>query len=294
MAKVIRGLILALFAGLIVTTGCGGGGGGGGITQSAGPSSSTAISASPSSLDFSTVAVGSESGPKSIAFSNNGQNAIAVAAISATQNFSVSSTCGSSVPAGSSCQIEVRFAPSDIGSQTGTLTITAGGTSAHVALSGTGGSLAHASGPGIPILTNAWTTFQTNGFPVEIVGYDALAFAPDDALGIGQTGRFLTLGKYFQYSSEPNYCIDGWSYKENRWDVLDCNLAYHTSHGMEAGHTNGAWNITPSSPFSSYSNSLFYWGGQSGSNMPEIAHHTWGWDLGGRTGRDWTDRKSVV
>jgi hypothetical protein len=127
--------------------------------------------------------------------------------------------------------------------------------------------------PSIPVPTNAWTTFQVEGFPAEIVGYDATVYA-------SAIKRHIVLGKYHHYGSEPNYCMDAWSYDENRWDILDCGDYWHTEHMMEGGHPVGAFVYMPSR------RSILYWGGQSGSNQPEQAFHTWWWDVAGHTGRD--------
>jgi len=126
---------------------------------------------------------------------------------------------------------------------------------------------------GIPVPLNTWTTFQTDGFPAEIVGYDATVYA-------AAIKRQIVLGKYHHYGSEPNYCMDGWSWEENRWDILDCGEAWHTEHMMEGGHPVGAFVYMPSR------GSIVYWGGQSGANQPEQAFHTWWWDAVGRVGRD--------
>jgi hypothetical protein len=127
--------------------------------------------------------------------------------------------------------------------------------------------------PGIPVPVNAWTTFSANGFPAEVVGYDATVYAT-------AIRRHVVLGKYHHYGSEPNYCMDGWSWDENRWDVLDCGADFHTEHSMEGGHPVGAFVYMPNR------GSILYWGGQSGSNQPEQAFHTWWWDVQGRSGRD--------
>ena len=126
---------------------------------------------------------------------------------------------------------------------------------------------------GIPIPENAWTTFSTHGFPAEIVGYDATVYAQ-------AIRRHVVLGKYHHYGSEPNYCMDGWSWDENRWDILDCGGYFHTEHSMEGGHPVGAF------VYMNKRKSIVYWGGQSGSNQPEQAFHTWWWDVLGRTGKD--------
>ena len=126
---------------------------------------------------------------------------------------------------------------------------------------------------GIPVPVNTWTTFRTGGFPAEIVGYDATVYA-------AAIKRHIVLGKYHHYSSEPNYCMDAWSYDENRWDILDCGAYWHTEHMMEGGHPVGAFVYVPNRA------SIVYWGGQSGSNQPEQAFHTWWWDVIGASGRD--------
>jgi hypothetical protein len=126
---------------------------------------------------------------------------------------------------------------------------------------------------GIHIPVNTWTTFQSRGFPAEIVGYDATVYA-------SAINRHIVLGKYHHYSSEPNYCMNAWSWDENRWDILDCGAYFHTEHSMEGGHPVGAFVYMPNR------SSIAYWGGQSGSNQPEQAFHTWWWDVVGRVGRD--------
>jgi hypothetical protein len=133
--------------------------------------------------------------------------------------------------------------------------------------------VANSTAAGVPIPVNAWTTFQTGGFPAEIVGYDSTVYA-------AAIRRHIVLGKYHHYSSEPNYCMDGWSYDENRWDILDCGTYWHTEHTMEGGHPVDAFVYLPNRA------SIVYWGGQSGSNQPEQAFHTWWWDVLGATGRD--------
>lgn len=275
MAKVIRGLILAVFAGLIVTTGCGGGGSSPNSTSSS-PNSTTAVTATPASLNFSTVAVGSKSAPQTVTLSNSpGNAAVNISGISASTNFSVSNDCKSSLSPGSSCHIIVTFAPPQVGTQTGNLTVTETGSVITVSLAGTGGTtdLPYSIGQGGMVPPNTWTTVQTNGFPAEIVGFDATVYA-------SSIKRHIVLGKYHHYGSEPNYCMDGWSWDENRWDILDCSDAFHNEHSMEAGHTVGDFVYMPSR------NAIVYWGGLSGSNQAEMAYHTWWWDVGARVGRD--------
>jgi len=221
----------------------------------------------PVGLNFAGLTVGTTSAPQAVILTNPVGNAstITIGGISVNGVFSQANNCGTlpvSLAVGSSCTINVTFAPQQTGQSTGTLTIAhnaKNGPSTTVSLSGTVSS----QGSSIPIPLNAWTTFQTNGFPAEVIGYDAAVYA-------SAIQRHIVLGKYHHYSSEPNYCMDGWSWEKNRWDILDCGE-------YPAG---GAFVYMPSR------NSILYWGSQIGSNQPEIANHTWWWDVVGHVGRD--------
>jgi hypothetical protein len=99
-----------------------------------------ALNASPASLSFGDVPSGSTSAAQTVTVSNPGTSAVSVSSVSVTGGFSQTSTCGSSIAAGGSCTVSVKFAPTSGGSQTGTLTVTtsAPGGPLAVALSGTG------------------------------------------------------------------------------------------------------------------------------------------------------------
>ena len=110
-----------------------GGGSGGG---------SAALSASPSSESFGSVTVGSTSAAQTVTVSNTGSVAASVSAVSVTGPFSQANTCGSSIAAGGSCTVSVKFAPTADGSASGTLSVasSAPGSPLTVPLSGTGTS----------------------------------------------------------------------------------------------------------------------------------------------------------
>jgi hypothetical protein len=102
-------------------------------------------SISPSTLTLGTVTQGSIGSPQTIAVTNNGNGPLAVSGVSFAGDdpgdFLISaSTCLGPVPAGSSCQLAVRFAPQAQGTRSATLQITANGTPAitSAALVGTG------------------------------------------------------------------------------------------------------------------------------------------------------------
>jgi hypothetical protein len=111
--------------------------GGGGVTP---PPS--ALTASPSSVSFGSVTVGSTSAASSVTVSNPGSSAVSVSSVSVSGPFSQTNTCGSSIAAGGSCSVSVKFAPTATGSASGTLSVasSAAGSPLTVALSGTGTS----------------------------------------------------------------------------------------------------------------------------------------------------------
>lgn len=101
-------------------------------------------SLSVSSLNFGNVSVGSVGTAQSVSLSNQGSATLLIAGIQVTganaSDFSMSSTCGSSLPINSSCNISIVFSPSAGGSRTGMLDISdsAPGASQIVSLSGAG------------------------------------------------------------------------------------------------------------------------------------------------------------
>jgi hypothetical protein len=105
-----------------------GGGGGGSVTLS------------PSSYNFGSVAHGAGTGWVTFTLTNGGSSAVSISSVTVSGPFVVSSNCGSSVAASSSCPIYVYFAPTVAGAATGTLTVNDNGSNSPQtsALSGTG------------------------------------------------------------------------------------------------------------------------------------------------------------
>ncbi|MEU7339102.1 choice-of-anchor D domain-containing protein [Streptomyces sp. NPDC007074] len=102
------------------------------------PYPSEGVTATPGALNFGSVATGSTSAAQTVTVSNPTNSAAAVSSITASGDYSQTSTCGSSIAANGSCTVSVKFAPTATGSRTGTLTVDAGGTTSTVSLSGTG------------------------------------------------------------------------------------------------------------------------------------------------------------
>jgi hypothetical protein len=103
---------------------------------------SATLSASPTSLSFSSETVGSTTAAQSVTISNTGTAAASISAVSTASPFAETNTCGSSLAAGASCTASVTFTPTAGGSASGSLTVTGNATNSPltVALSGTGTS----------------------------------------------------------------------------------------------------------------------------------------------------------
>jgi hypothetical protein len=102
------------------------------------PDNGSLISISPTALGFGSVATGASSAAQAVTVTNSGSAAAPVTTVSTSGDFSQTNTCGSSIAAGSSCTVSVKFTPTTAGSRTGNLTVTAAGITSTVPLSGTG------------------------------------------------------------------------------------------------------------------------------------------------------------
>lgn len=82
------------------------------------------ISATPATIDFGGLAVGTTSSPQTVTLTNSGGFAISSLAVSATTGFAISSSgCPGTLEAGTACQVGLTFSPTAAGAVTGTLTI---------------------------------------------------------------------------------------------------------------------------------------------------------------------------
>ena len=109
------------------------------------PLPAPALATSPGSLLFAAQPQGMASPPQSVTVSNSGPGALNVTGLqlggSAPADFYVSSsTCAGAIPAGSSCQVTVRFAPMAQGPRSAALVIASDdpASPASVSLSGSG------------------------------------------------------------------------------------------------------------------------------------------------------------
>jgi phospholipase C len=77
----------------------------------------------PGVINFGTQSVGTTSVAQVVTLSNGGTAPLAISGITITGNFAQTNTCGTSVPAQSSCMITVTFTPTAAGNRPGTITI---------------------------------------------------------------------------------------------------------------------------------------------------------------------------
>ena len=94
----------------------------------------------PSSLQFGSIKVGSNSAAQTITLSSTA--ALTIASITASGDFTQNNNCGSGLSAGGSCTINVVFSPTVAGARSGSVTITDSDQTSPqtVTLSGTGTS----------------------------------------------------------------------------------------------------------------------------------------------------------
>jgi phospholipase C len=81
------------------------------------------LTLSPAGLFFGNQLAGTTSIAKSVVLKNNLSGPLSLASIVAAGDYVEGSTCGTSVPAGGSCNINVQFAPTAVGPRNGTITI---------------------------------------------------------------------------------------------------------------------------------------------------------------------------
>jgi probable HAF family extracellular repeat protein len=133
------------------------------------PSGKTAVTSaptatlSPTSLIFSTRAIGTTSAAKTVALKNTGTASLTISSIAITGtnagNFAQTHTCGSSLAAGASCSISVTFKPTASGTRTAALNITDNATGSPPKVSLTGiGTTAKLSPPSLNFGTVAIST----------------------------------------------------------------------------------------------------------------------------------------
>ena len=102
------------------------------------------VTASPTTVNFGSIATGTASAPLAVTVSNASAAAVPIASVGISGPFGiVSNSCGTtSLAAQSSCQIQIDFTPSRTGAATGALTLDDGDGQQTVTLQGTGAGAA--------------------------------------------------------------------------------------------------------------------------------------------------------
>lgn len=124
----------------------------------------------PALLVFPTTPVSATSTAQSITVTNTSAVALTSLALSTSSGFKIASTtCGSTLAAGSSCVVGISFAPTSAGSQSGTLTLASSALPASVTagLSGTGFDFSLVTGSASQTIASGQTaTFTMNLTPL--------------------------------------------------------------------------------------------------------------------------------
>ena len=89
-------------------------------------------------LNFGGRAVGSAGAPQNLVLFNSGTGTLSISGMSVSGDFSMSSSCGSTLGSGASCMISVTFSPQGAGPRAGAVTITDNAGTQRITLSGVG------------------------------------------------------------------------------------------------------------------------------------------------------------
>ncbi|HXS76420.1 MAG TPA: choice-of-anchor D domain-containing protein [Terracidiphilus sp.] len=105
--------------------------------------SDSSVTASPGTLDFGQIAIGSTSDSQSITLQNAASNTVSVTSVATTLPFRISANpCGTTLAGNSACAISLVFVPTQTGTATGTLLIVDDAGTQKVELKGVGGAAA--------------------------------------------------------------------------------------------------------------------------------------------------------
>ena len=152
----------------------------------------------PTSLNFGGQAENTTSPPQTLILTNSQSTPLAISSVTTNGDFAQTNTCGSSVPATSSCTISVTYTPSSLGVETGTLTVTDGASNSSqtASLAGRGLLQAQLSTPSVAFAAQtvgttspAWNVLLgnnlTTALPISITftGADPGDFAQTNTCG---------------------------------------------------------------------------------------------------------------
>jgi hypothetical protein len=79
----------------------------------------------PATLSFGNLDVGATT-TRSLTFTNTAPGPVAVPPLTVSGDYTITSICGTSIPAGSTCNVDIAFKPTTTGARAGTLTVSSG------------------------------------------------------------------------------------------------------------------------------------------------------------------------
>ena len=90
-------------------------------------SSAGTVTLTPASVNFGNQTVNTPSSLQPVTLTNNQSTSLTISSVAASGDYSQTNNCGASIPANSTCTINVVFTPTTTGTRTGTLTVTDNG-----------------------------------------------------------------------------------------------------------------------------------------------------------------------
>jgi len=192
-------------------------------------------------LTFSSEAVGSTSKAKSVTLENTGTATLDISSIAASGAFALTAStkpCGSTLAVSKSCKIEVTFTPTQVGTNSGAITITdnAPNSPQSVPLTGTGAA-------GVTL------TPASKTFPATKVGSTSAAkvFTLDNKQGVALTG--ISIGTTGDFSVSTTTCSSSLGSKST------CTISVVFSP-TQTGTLSGTLSVSDSGPGSPQTSSL--------------------------------------
>ncbi|MEV0456599.1 ThuA domain-containing protein [Catellatospora methionotrophica] len=128
------------------------------------------LQVTPGSLAFGSANVGTTTAAQTVTVSNPGTAAASISAVTVSGQYTQTNTCGSSLAAGASCTVSVRFAPTSAGAQNGTLSVANATTAQPLTVSLTGTGVSSTTNLAIGAAMSASTA--NGGFPASAANDD--------------------------------------------------------------------------------------------------------------------------
>jgi hypothetical protein len=149
------------------------------------------VVASAGSLTYSSTPVGGSTASQPVMFTNTGSSALSISQVTATGDFSQTNNCGTSLPAGGSCTVNVTFSPTAAGARTGLLALfdSAFGSPQTVVIVGTGTAAPVVSLPSFLSFPGTVAVGQSNTQSLTLTnaGPGPITFASSGAFAISGT-----------------------------------------------------------------------------------------------------------